>query len=854
MTPGRPLLVACCLLAVAGWCAGVPMQGRQQEEKQEAQEEKQAEGVKGQPKITYSKATVTKEGDRVRLDCAVEGVDLSGVNDFTVSWSKIDTENPVNSMPISSAARILLFSNKYELDHPAASQRYSLIIKSMNAEDEGLYRCTVDFGDSQRINADVPVSLRAAPYFTDDFTKTLTVTEGDSISIDCQPGGSPRPDVYWEKVNDELPYFGGRFFKSNQLDLPLVQKDHRGHYVCYADNGIGEPATSRVQLEVQYAPDVTLPASRVFTTTNEEVKLECVVSSFPSADVAWYKEGDAILGGANIRILTEDLQEGQGVRSTLTVMTVTPDDLGEYSCRAANTVGKTEKTVQLTTRSPPIIVKQSRSEVLYDLEKSRSRSALPLILDCEAEGAPTPNYRWTKDGEVLVWQADPRLSLEEDTGSLIISQPGLEDNGMYQCFAYNDLGTAAADPVYLLNVSSIHFSNDNEPSDTYHLVAELGRPYKLSCPKAFAYPEPSLTWVRASETNESIALEFVKDERVVTDPDGDLWFTHVTEEDDTAKHEFQFMCLANTPFDPFDYSIASIVNVAVKNPADGADNLKEDMINVESFLMYTSGENVTFMAGEENTLWCIYGGEPVPSIVWRRADGEVMEPNTRVTTRNYGRTLVFADTQLEDAGEYECVATNGVGPEKSSVTRVEVEQRPVLQEPLASQTVREGDTVTFTCETNSTGDVTYTWMLNGRRLSPRDRHLRRTIEGPRLVIAGASTTDVGNYACNASSPLGYAYGQAILNVLPAEKVGGGASCAGVQGLLAELATLRETVSELRVMLAGQEDLALQTHAALAALTEQLAATRTSTPWQGEEKEQEEEEEEEETANTTTSPA
>ncbi len=34
-----------------------------------------------------------------------------------------------------------------------------------------------------------------------------------------------------------------------------------------------------------------------------------------------------------------------------------------------------------------------------------------------------------------------------------------------------------------------------------------------------------------------------------------------------------------------------------------------------------------------------------------------------------------------------------------------------------------------------------------------------------LLIAGAATTDIGNYACNASTTLGYAYGQAILNVL-----------------------------------------------------------------------------------------
>ncbi|XP_063851932.1 neuroglian-like isoform X3 [Scylla paramamosain] len=824
MTLRKVVLATACVLAVVGWSSGVPMT---KGEAQEGQNKTEAH-----PKITYSKETITKVDERVKLDCAVEGVDLSGVNDFSVSWSKIDTENPINSMPISNGERILLFSNKYELDHPKNTHRYSLVIKTMTEEDVGLYRCTVDFGDSQRINADVPVSLQSAPYFTDNITKTLTVTEGDSISIDCQPGGSPKPDVYWERLNDELPYFGGRFFKSNQMDLPLVQKDHRGLYVCYADNGIGEPATSRIQLEVQFAPDITVPASRVFTTTNEEVQLECTVSSFPSADVSWYKDDEPILGAANTRILTTDLKEEFGVQSTLTVVSVTSEDLGQYSCRAENTVGKEEKSIQLTIKSPPMIVKQSRKEVLYDLQETKSRSALPVVLECEADGAPTPNYRWTKDGEALAWQADPRLSLEEDTGSLVISQPGMEDNGMYQCFAYNDLGTAASDPIYLLNVSSIYFSNDDEPSDTYNLVAELGRPYKLSCPKAFAFPEPALTWVRAIDHPENIELEFVKDERVVTDPNGDLWFTHVTHEDDTAEQGFEFMCLANTPFRPYDYSIASIVHIKVKDPEDGTHNLKEDMVNVESFPMFTSAEEVTFKAGEENTLWCIYGGEPVPEIIWKRVDDVVTLPNTRVTTKNHGRTLVFADTQLEDAGEYACTVHNGVGKEKSSVMRVTVEQAPVFREPISSQTVHEGATVTFTCDTNSTTDVVYTWMLNGRRLSPRDRHLRRTIEGPRLVIAGVSATDVGNYACNASSPLGYAYGQAVLNVLPLDRqMSGGQSCHQLEDLRVEVSQLREAVMELQSVVLGQHNVTQHTLEAVVAINKELTVSRASTQQQ-----------------------
>lgn len=49
-------------------------------------------------------------------------------------------------------------------------------IKKIKEEDTGKYRCTVDFGGDQKINAEVPVHIQKSPYFTDDFTKTLTVS------------------------------------------------------------------------------------------------------------------------------------------------------------------------------------------------------------------------------------------------------------------------------------------------------------------------------------------------------------------------------------------------------------------------------------------------------------------------------------------------------------------------------------------------------------------------------------------------------------------------------------------------------------------------------------------------------
>ena len=77
-----------------GWCTAVPTPPQLQKTVAEAAGTtettlNETKGVSGHPKITYSKETVTKVGARVKLDCAVEGVDLTGVNDFSVSWSKV---------------------------------------------------------------------------------------------------------------------------------------------------------------------------------------------------------------------------------------------------------------------------------------------------------------------------------------------------------------------------------------------------------------------------------------------------------------------------------------------------------------------------------------------------------------------------------------------------------------------------------------------------------------------------------------------------------------------------------------------------------------------------------------------
>lgn len=267
-------------------------------------------------------------GDTLVLPCQVENL-----GSFVLLWRRGINVLTASNIMVTRDERIRLIDG------------YNLEISDLEPQDAGDYVCQI----SDKVNRDqvhtveilVPPSVRAIPT-----SGQLQARKGGPITLECKGSGNPVPSIYWTKKNG-AGKSSARIGDGPILTLEKLERQQAGVYQCTADNGVGDPVTVDMRLDVLYPPDIQVEKSWIHSGEGYEAKLVCTVYADPVATVSWYQN--------SFPIQTTDrrIMSSRGNRHTLTVRHIQQEDFGNYSCVADNSLGRSRKYMELSGRPGP---------------------------------------------------------------------------------------------------------------------------------------------------------------------------------------------------------------------------------------------------------------------------------------------------------------------------------------------------------------------------------------------------------------------------------------------------------------------------------------------------------------------
>ncbi|XP_047380794.1 hemicentin-2 [Sciurus carolinensis] len=607
----------------------------------------------------------------------------------------------------------------------------ALLLSAPGPQDSAQFECVAsnEMGEARRLYR---VTVQEPPTIADDQTD-FTVAQWAPVVLTCHSAGVPAPAVSWSKAGTPLGTRGSgyRVLPSGALEIGQALPIHAGRYTCTARSSAGV-ARKHVVLTV-HAPPVGKPLpSTVQVVAGEDALLPCEVSGVPRPSTTWQKEGLSIPVG----VRTQVLPQGQ-----LQIIRARPEDAGNYFCIAQNSAGSALGKTRLVVQVPPMI-----ENSLPDLSATEGSHAL---LPCAASGSPEPDISWEKDGQP-VSAAGGRVSVQP-SGELLVKNSEGQDAGTYTCTAENAVGRARR-RVHLSILALPVFTT--LPGDR---SLRLGDRLWLRC-AARGSPTPRLGWT----LNDRPVTDGVSEQ----DGGSTLQRVAVTKEDSGT-----YACWAENRVG----RVRAVSFVHVKE----APVLQGEAF---SYLVEPVGGSVR--------LDCVVHGDPAPDIRWTK-DGLPLTGSRPHHWLQNG-SLTIRRTEMDDAGQYQCLAENEMGTVKKVVTLV-LQSAPAFQVQPQDVTARSGEDVVLRCQATGEPAPTVEWLRAGRPLRAGRR--LRTLPDGSLWLERAEAGDAGAYECVAHNLLGSATARAFLAVRGAPRGSRGSMVGVINGQEFGVASLNTSVQQ-----------------------------------------------------------
>eukprot|EP00064_Thunnus_orientalis_P001294 superscaffoldBa00000087_g1296 len=178
---------------------------------------------------------------------------------------------------------------------------------------------------------------------------------------------------------------------------------------------------------------LTLPddekVSVTTVTVGQSAVLTCAITGERRPPILW-KRNHQYLNSLNLEDINIPSQDF-GDDGSLYITKVTTTHMGNYTCHADG-YEKLFQTHTLQVNVPPVIR-------VYPESQARE-PGVTASLRCHAEGIPSPQLAWLKNGMDITTKLSKQLTLQANGSEVHISNVHFEDTGAYTCIAKNDAG------------------------------------------------------------------------------------------------------------------------------------------------------------------------------------------------------------------------------------------------------------------------------------------------------------------------------------------------------------------------------------------------------------------------------
>uniref|UniRef100_A0A8C4QNB7 Ig-like domain-containing protein n=1 Tax=Eptatretus burgeri TaxID=7764 RepID=A0A8C4QNB7_EPTBU len=458
------------------------------------------------------------------------------------------------------------------------------------------------------------------------------------------------------------------------------------------------------------------PTSATISTTGTTVTTPAIEQNVNTASSLFHKKADI---GGHFIYRNKIHRPGFHMR------------LGEGSHHRSNFANELKPHQPGTPKAPKIINGPNGNVIITAQED--------VLLPCDVIGNPKAEISWTKVSTGAILKAGTRHGARFEVfinGTLAIRNSHLRDQGQYVCTARNLHGvdratfsiSVAADPARVL------------VAETRYISAQPGSVTELTCP-ATGHPKPRFSWLLPHGQMLRTGT-IIQAGRASIAQDGTLRLIGITFSD-----RGMYKCIVGN--------------------AVGSDSASVQLhvVAIPPLMNQSHKNRIVAIKGHPIMLHCSARGTPAPTLRWVVVGGAQVRPSQYLDGRLFvfpNGTLFFKYIVAEDAGQYECMAANMVGMDRSIFdVIVHHNNAPTVAKisaftPPQSRVVY-GGTLQLHCNASGTPAPSIYWQLPSGEIINKDS---RNPEGVRalpdgsLVIMDMTEAKSGEYVCIARNAVG----------------------------------------------------------------------------------------------------